>query len=222
MSFVSEDYRNFIKECGISAFDEFINAVDRFRKFIEAENNQYNLTRIIDKNEFWCKHVCDSLSIIKYFPELLVNQLEIIDIGCGAGFPSFMLALAYPNLNITAIDSIRKKIVFLEKAVELFAVTNFRPIHIRSKEMKPLSKYDVITARAVAEPIKIFRESKKLLKDSGRYILYKTPQEMLDKIDHLNKLTEKQSFFWEATEVFKLPDGSERLFLIGERKNGGF
>lgn len=214
---IHEKYLDFIKKCNIFFPEVLISKLDEFRLYLESENNKYNLTRIIDEDDFWCKHICDSLSILKYFSELLEKELNIIDIGCGAGFPSIVLALSCPKLNIIAIDSVGKKIEFIKRISDKLNIHNIKAINIRSKEMKPTIKFDIITARAVAEPIKIFRESRKLLSDNGKYVLYKTPQEILGNIDHINKLTENQKFSWRNTEIFKLPDGSERLFLVGEK-----
>ena len=217
---IDDYFTAYFSVCGVKDISIFLEKITKFKNFLSEENKKHNLTRIESDDDFWNKHVCDSLSIAKLFPEIAKEQFTVLDIGCGAGFPSFVLAAAFENLTITAIDSVGKKTDFLKKASDLIGLQNLKVIHARSKEYKTEEKFDIITARAVAEIFKIFKESKKLLEDNGRYILYKTPENIHEDLLKTNKLSTKLKFVWKKTDDFVLPAGDgRRLFVIGERVN---
>ncbi|MCF7792349.1 MAG: 16S rRNA (guanine(527)-N(7))-methyltransferase RsmG [Victivallales bacterium] len=209
---------NYFTECGIQKQEQFTEIIKKFKDFLKAENCKYNLTRISGDKEFWNRHICDSISIAKYFPEIAQNNYTVLDIGCGAGFPSFVLAAAFSNLEVTAIDSVGKKVNFLKSAAASSKLDNLEVVHVRSKEYKTDNKFDIITARAVGDILKIFRESRKLLKENGHYILYKTPENIDEELEKLNRTTAKFNFKWETSKVFELPIGKEkRIFVVGRK-----
>ena len=213
-------YTDFFSECGIHDLSNFIARITQYKNYLSEENKKHNLTRIESDKDFWNKHICDSISILKFFPHLIEKKINIIDIGCGAGFPSFVLAAAFQNLNITAIDSVGKKTNFLNKASALTNLDNLIALHTRSNEYKTEEKFDIITARAVGDIFKIFKESRKLLSGNGKYILYKTPEGIDEDLERVNKFSAKFNFIWKKTEYFTLPGGNgERLFVVGEKTN---
>jgi 16S rRNA (guanine527-N7)-methyltransferase len=214
---VNSKFIDFFPGCGVKDIDSFVDKITKFKNYLSQENKKHNLTRIESDDDFWNKHICDSLSIAKVFPEMAREKFSIIDIGCGAGFPSFVLAAAFENLTITAIDSVGKKTEFLNRASEIIGLNNLKVSHVRSREYKTEEKFDIITARAVGEVYKIFKDSKKLLRDGGRYLLYKTPENIDEDLFKTNKLSKKLKFTWERTEDFSLPAGDgKRLFVIGK------
>jgi len=96
---------------------------------------------------------------------------------------------------------------------------NMNIITGRARELKYNNKFDIITARAVADPIKLYKEIKKWPSDSGKIILYQTPIDILKKQNDVEKLSSKQNIFWKTTGEFNLPGGEERLFLFSSKKN---
>ncbi len=203
----------FCKQCGVRNVDEFISRCSNLKELLHSENRKYNLTRINESKDFWNKHIADSLSIAKSFPELKEDKLKIADVGCGAGFPSLVLAIAFKNLKITAIDSIQKKINFVALAAEKLRLDNIEVSWGRARELKIDSEYDCITARAVADPIKIFKETRKWVKKDGKIIVFQTPKTDTVSIETLNKWTEKFSYTWNQTKEFELPGGGRRMFV---------
>lgn len=115
------------------------------------EVNEYmNLTAIRDLDGVVVKHYADSLTVAKYIPE----DASVIDVGCGAGFPSLPLAIARPDLKITALDSTAKRINYIRETAEMLGLKNITAIAARAEEAAHdasyREKYDIACARAVA------------------------------------------------------------------------
>ncbi len=205
-------------EFGVADPERFARLCDRFFELLTAANARMNLTRITSREEFDVKHVLDSLAVARFFPEFAKSPLRVADIGCGAGFPSVILAAAFPQLRISAIDSTHKKIDFVTEAARELALDNLFPTAGRAVELARRAPFagafDVVTARAVATADKICREGRGMLASGGRFILYKTPGQA----EELEMLRGDRGIEWRATPEFELPDGAgTRLFLVGER-----
>lgn len=203
-------------ECRVPAPEAFVAACDCLRELLVEANKITNLTRIVEPEDFAVKHVADSLSIGRFFPEITTDRLKIADIGCGAGFPALILALAYPQLKICAIDSIGKKTRFVEHAAAELKLTNLEVVTGRSRELNHRGefkhRFDLVTARAVAHSLVIYNDAKDFTNRPGRFILYKTPDQLAEELPELRKATTRN---WQTTEVFTLP-GSDapRQFLF--------
>lgn len=215
---MDDKIKQFLTLCGIADVENFFAKCYILKDFLYEENSKYNLTRIKDEFEYWNRHVADSASIGIYFSKQLSSTKRIADIGCGAGFPSMILAIMYPNQIFTAIDSVGKKTNFVRLAAEKLELKDFEVITGRSNELKLAQKFDLITARAVADPVKIFRETKHLLIESGNYILYQTPTQIDSLKSDIEKLSAKNGFIWSLSEPFQLPGGEKRIFLYSSRK----
>ena len=205
--------------CGVADPEGFSAQCERLREILSEANKTVNLTRITEPEEFAIKHVADSLSIAREFPELTTEYMKLADIGCGAGFPSLVLAMAFPNLRITAIDSTGKKTAFVERAAAELGLRNIRVVHGRSNELNRRPQFrhqfDVVTARAVAAAPIIYLDACDFTKrKNGRFILYKTPQQAEKDLPALAIACRKAPVVWQTTEVFELPEGAgQRLFL---------
>lgn len=213
------DFAAYAGECGVAEPLKFRNNCEVLRLFLEEYNQHVNLTRLTSPEDFYFKHAVDSLSIARIFPELTAAKLSVADIGCGAGFPSLILAMAFPQLQITAIDSIGKKITFVKAAAEKLGLTNLTAIHGRSIEMNCKKEYqnrfDIVTARAVAPSPKIYHEAKCFIKKDGRFIFYKTPQQAAEEAPLLANI---KGISWSNTYSFELPgNAGERLFTVGKK-----
>ncbi len=216
---MSFDLSAYAASCGVTDPDQFVSRCSVLREIIIETNKTMNLTRITEPDEFAIKHVADSLTIAREFPELAANPLQIADIGCGAGFPTLVLALAFPNLRMTAIDSTGKKVAFVERAARELELSNVKAVHGRSCELNRRGgfrhSFDVVTARAVAAAPIIFMDACDFPKrKDGRFILYKTPQQAAEDLPALEIICRKMSVTWRSTEIFELPENAgQRLFL---------
>ena len=201
---------------------ELPNAADFTEKCIALyallteANSKFNLTRIDSEEGFWCKHVYDSLAIVRYFPFLKTNPLPLADIGCGAGFPALILAAAFPHLAVTAIDSAGKKITFVAEAAKKLGLKNLTAVNGRSTELARKvewkGKFQVITARAVGSGVIIYADANRMLASGGKFILYKTPNQAEEELPLLRRVKPERK--WRMSENFELPDNAgSRTFL---------
>lgn len=201
---------------GLKLPDGFWSGCDHLYGLLTETNKEYNLTRIDSYEGYLIKHVVDSLAILKYFPVLSKPGIAIADIGCGAGFPSLILALARPGLRVTAIDSSGKKVAFVASAAESLGLKNLTAFHGRTGEMvhkaEWCGRFPLITARAVGSSVKIYQDAWRMLTEGGRFILYKTPRQAAEELPELQK--HKPLRHWRQSETFSLPEGmGERVFI---------
>ena len=143
-----------------------------------AGNRQQNLTRITSPEDFWEKHLWDSLSGIVGLPAEILNQkLQIIDVGTGAGFPGIPLAIAFPRWQITLLDSTRKKITFVNDLIAKLQLNNAKGIVARAEALGRVpgdrSSYDLALVRAVSKASVCAEYSLPFVKKGGLAVLYR-------------------------------------------------
>lgn len=146
-----------------------------------TENSKVNLISKNDEKYLWEKHIFDSLSIELFFKKYGGKYKTLLDIGTGGGFPALPIALTYPEIKVTALDSIRKKINAIENIKNELKLQNLKTVCDRAENLK--EKYDIITSRAVASLDKICLYALPLLKKDGYFIAYKsrkTEEEIAD------------------------------------------
>lgn len=144
---------------------------------ILAVNQHMNLTRITAAEEFWEKHVWDSLRGVAQWLSDPPSSWQAIDIGTGAGFPGIAVAIAFPNWQVTLLDSTRKKINFLQSAIAQLDLQNVLTLTARAEEIgqqQPYREaYDLALLRAVAPPSVCAEYALPLLKVGGLAVLYR-------------------------------------------------
>ena len=212
------DLNEFCLQCNVPDPADFISKMTSLYDVLLKTNRDVNLTRIQSEADYWIKHVADSLVIARYFPKLSTKEFSLADIGCGAGFPSLVLAAAFSNLRITAIDSIGKKTAFVELAAQELNLDNLEVITGRSKELNRKAEYierfDIVTARAVSDLRTLFKEARRFIKADGQFIFFKTPEQAAIELPQVSRDAQKYSLAWEQTEIFSLPcDSGKRLFV---------
>lgn len=140
-----------VKKLGIEITEKQLNQLDEYYNLIIEWNNKINLTAITEEKEVYLKHFYDSLTLTKVIDLNGCNNL--CDVGTGAGFPGIVLKILFPNLKITLIDSLQKRINFLNIVIERLELKNIEAIHTRIEEyaIKNREKFDIVTSRAVAQ-----------------------------------------------------------------------
>lgn len=151
-------------------FEEYKNA------FLE-ENAKHNLISKNDEKVLFEKHIYDSLSINLFFEKYNIEKANILDIGCGGGFPCLPIAIEHPELNITGIDSIKKKINSISIIIDKLDLKNINVIWDRVENLQN-QNFDIIVSRAVADMAKISEYALPLLKNNGHFIAYKSRKAM--------------------------------------------
>lgn len=146
-------------------FSEYIKV------FLE-QNSKLNLISKNDEKLLWEKHIFDSLAIEKFFEKYNTTTKTLLDFGTGGGFPAIPIALAYPEIEVTAMDSIRKKINAISTIKNELKIHNLTPLCGRVETLD--KKFDIITSRAVANLGKIVEYAIPRLKKDGYFIAYKS------------------------------------------------
>ena len=109
-----DEFVSALKELNINLTDKQLSDLDTYYKMLIDYNSHTNLTRITEENEVYLKHFYDSLTIVKMIS--LDNQ-TLLDVGTGAGFPGLVLKIVFPNLKVTLVDSLNKRINFLNLVI---------------------------------------------------------------------------------------------------------
>lgn len=130
--------------------EEKYNKFQKYMNLLIERNKNINLTAITDKDEIVLKHFVDSLTINKY----IADNSKIIDVGTGAGFPGIPLKIYNESLDITLLDSLNKRISFLNDVIDMLNLNNIRAVHSRAEDAAKnpdyRERFDIATSRAVA------------------------------------------------------------------------
>lgn len=162
-----------IEKLGIHITENQLNQLEKFYELLISWNEKINLTRITKKEDVYLKHFYDSLTLIKTID--LTQNLSLCDVGTGAGFPGIVLKIVFPNLKITLIDSLQKRINYLNEVIKELSLQTIEAIHTRAEDYarKNRETYDIVTARAVAN-LKIISElCIPMIKENGYFIAMK-------------------------------------------------
>lgn len=166
---------------------------EEYMKIFLEENSKVNLISKNDEKYLWEKHVFDSLAIENFFEKFDTSKIKtILDIGTGGGFPSIPIAITYPHLKVTALDSIAKKIRAVQTIKDKLNIENLEPICTRVENLD--AKFDMITSRAVSSLKNICEYALPKLKKGGYFVAYKsrkTPQEIEEANSILKKYNSK-------------------------------
>ncbi len=185
-----EQFLKALKEKGIELSDNQIHQFELYFHTLVEWNEKMNLTAITDKEDVYLKHFYDSLTIAFDYK---LNDQSLCDIGAGAGFPSIPLKIVYPDLKITIVDSLTKRITFLNHLTEVLGLTNVNPISARAEEyaIEHRESFDIVTARAVARLNILDELCLPLVKLNGYFITLKglkAKEELLEAKQGIEKL----------------------------------
>jgi len=176
-----KDLSYYTKQMNITLSEKQLEQFDTYMNMVIEKNQVMNLTAITDPEEFALKHFADSLSLIPAVPELKYiseKPVTMVDVGTGAGFPSVPLKIAYPNIQLTLLDSLNKRISFLDNVISTLGLENVTTIHARAEEggrRKDLrDTFDIVTSRAVANLSTLTEYCLPYAKVGGLFISYKS------------------------------------------------
>lgn len=183
-------------------------------------NNKINLTAITEPNEIIIKHFIDSLTILKYFED----KETVIDVGTGAGFPGIPIKIMKENVKVTLLDSLNKRINFLNEVIEQLELKNIETVHSRIEDFgrnkKNREKFDVVTSRAVANLTTLSEYMVPLTKIGGKCICMKglNVEEEIEKSKNAIKILGGEIV---KIEKLKLPEekSDRNIIIINKQKN---
>lgn len=174
-------FRNRMSALKISLSEEQYQKFIRYYELLTEWNKLMNLTAITDYEEVVLKHFTDSLSLVKAFSDsalLSDKKLSVIDVGTGAGFPAIPLKIAFPNLQITMLDSLQKRIKFLEEVIAGLQLDGITALHGRAEDIAKQSglreQFDLCVSRAVARLASLSEYCLPFVKKNGYFIPYKS------------------------------------------------
>ena len=215
-----ETFYNLLAEQNLPLSDQQKKQFERYFELLVEWNEKINLTAITDKDEIYLKHFYDSIAPI--LQGLIPNEtIKLLDIGAGAGFPSLPMKILYPQLDVTIIDSLNKRINFLQLLAQELDLDDVHFYHGRAEDLAQdknfRAQYDFVTARAVARMQVLSELTIPYLKVGGKLLALKAsnaPEELLEAKNALNLLFSKV----EDNLSYALPNGDPRYITVVEKK----
>ena len=206
------------KKLGIELTSQQLEKLNQFYELLISWNQKMNLTRITEKEDVYLKHFYDSLTLSKVID--LNQDLTLCDVGSGAGFPGIVLKICFPNLKITLLDSLQKRVNYLNEIIKELDLKNIEAIHTRAEDYAKQNreKFDIVTARAVAN-LKILSElCIPMVKVNGLFIAMKANIE--EEIENSTEILKKLDSKIEKIETFYLPieNSIRNIILIQKQK----
>ena len=205
-----------VEKLGIKIDENKINQLEKYYEMLIEYNKVMNLTGITEKEDVYLKHFYDSLTIKQIID--LEYEETLCDIGTGAGFPGIVLKIFFPNLKITLVDSLKKRINFLNDVINELKLKEIETVHARMEEYSKnnIEKFDVVTARAVAQMHFLLEVAIPTLKIGKYFIAMKGNIEK--EIDYKYALNKLNSIQIDLIK-FKLPNEESNRTLIKIQKN---
>ena len=215
-----EEFYDRLSDLGFPLTDRQKEQYERYFELLVEWNEKINLTAITDKDEVYLKHFYDSIAPI--LQGLIENQpIRLLDIGAGAGFPSLPMKILFPELDVTIIDSLNKRINFLHLLAEELGLSGVHFYHGRAEDFAQdkafRAQFDIVTARAVARMQVLSELTIPYLKVGGHLLALKAsnaPEELEEAKNALNLLFSKV----EDNLQYELPNGDPRYITLVEKK----
>ncbi|WP_462410042.1 16S rRNA (guanine(527)-N(7))-methyltransferase RsmG [Neobacillus sp. Marseille-QA0830] len=171
----SDQFAASLREKGIILTDRQLDQFEKYYETLVEWNEKINLTAITEKGEVYLKHFYDSISAAFYFD--FTKPIRVCDVGAGAGFPSIPIKIVFPQIKVTIVDSLNKRIHFLDHLADVLELEDVEFVHDRAETFgvnpKYRETYDVVTARAVARMSVLSELCLPLVKPGGHFVALK-------------------------------------------------
>lgn len=214
-----EQFLKDLEELGILLTNEQKEQFMKYYELLVEWNSFMNLTAITEFDEVLKKHFVDSVSLIKAYPEIQTKKLQLIDVGTGAGFPGIPLKIVFPQLKITLLDSLNKRVSFLNEVISKLGLTQIEAIHGRAEDFAKVGQlreiFDLCVSRAVANLSTLSEYCLPFVKTGGFFISYKS-EKVIEEMKAANHAIQVLGGVVEKQVEFKLPSSDiyRNLFVI--------
>ena len=210
-----EEFIKELEKISINLNNQILLNLEKYYNILKEENEKYNLTRIIEKEDVYLKHFYDCLTITKIID--ITNQ-SICDLGSGAGFPGLVLAICFPNARLTLIESNGKKCNFLNIVKNKLSLQNVNIINTRVEEYAKENReiFDIVTARAVAPLKHLLEYGIPLVKVKGYFIAMKS--NVQEETENIDNYYSKLNIKLEDKIEFNLPKENSLRTLLRYKK----
>lgn len=219
MGYDTTQFEKDLAAIGVILTDNQINQFLKYYELLVEWNGFMNLTAITDYDEVIKKHFVDSLSLIKTYD--VSKSVSVIDVGTGAGFPGLALKIAYPNLQVTLLDSLNKRIRFLDEVISQLGLTGVETIHGRAEDYaqhdKLRGKFDLCVSRAVANMSTLSEYCLPFVKVGGEFISYKS-EKINEELTVAKRAIGILGGKFDRSEEFNLPDSDIYRNLVTIKK----
>lgn len=201
--------------------NEVIEKFEKYYELLIEWNNKFNLTTITDEKDVIIKHFVDSLLVVKSFD--FSNIDSILDIGTGAGFPGIPLKIVYPEIKLVLIDSVNKKVTFLNEVCRQLDLNNTTCLHGRAEDYGHEAEYresfDIVLSRAVSNLSTLSEYCMPFVKINGVFIAYKSA-DCNDELINAEKAIKTLGGYVKGVEYVKIPNTEiERTYIIVSKKS---
>lgn len=217
-----EQFVALLKEHGIDLTPLQIEQFDTYFRELVSWNDKINLTAITQKEDVYLKHFYDCLMPLWMMPRDHYD-ITLCDVGAGAGFPSLPMKIIHPEINLTIVDSLNKRIHFLEELVQTLGLTNVQCVHGRAEDVGQNPDYrgqfDVVTARAVASLNVLCEYCLPLVKKQGHFMALKA-QKSDQEIEEARKAIAElgAKFSQQAVSILPIEESERTVILIEKTK----
>lgn len=217
-----EEFRTAVLEMGLALDEKQMAQYARYYELLVEWNEKINLTAITERDEVYLKHFYDSITLGLH-TDVLEGEMTLCDVGAGAGFPSIPLKIAYPNLKVTIVDSLNKRINFLELLFKELGLEGVRCYHDRAETFgqntEHRAAYDIVTARAVARMSVLSELCVPLVKKGGYFVAMKAASSK-EELDDAKAAIATLGGKVEEDYAFELPkeEGERHIILIKKAK----
>lgn len=211
-----DEFVSCVTSLGIDVSLEKLDKLNLFYNLLIEWNKKINLTTIVDEKDVYLKHFYDSLTLFKEYD--LNKTIKLCDVGSGAGFPGIVLKIFFPNLDITLVDSLNKRVNYLNLVIERLGLTGIKAVHSRMEDFSRNNeeKFDLITARAVANLSLLSEISVRALKIGGNFVFMKANCD--DELNSYGNCLNKLSLKIVDVNRFLLPFENSNRTLISVLK----
>ena len=209
--------RTFASDNGITLSDGQIRQFESFSDMLISRNKVMNLTAITDPAEIEIKHMIDSVYGAKVISELYDEPFSLLDIGCGAGFPGIPLKIVFPQSRFVLMDSLNKRISFVNDVIASLKLGNSEGICLRAEDFSEKESFDICTSRAVAKANVLLEYSLPFVKCGGYCLLYKSGN-IEDEIKEADNALGILGGELKDIITFELPDNSGSRSIVVIKK----